>query len=62
MTWLQHTDTHVPHYGEDEWDWLRGAVTTVDRPYPWLIDELHHHLGTTHVCHHLFHTIPHYHA
>ena len=62
MTWLQHTDVHVPHYGEDSWNWIKGATTTVDRPYPWIFDELHHHLGTTHVLHHLFPEIPHYHA
>ncbi len=38
------------------------AVSTVDRPYPWLIDHLHHHIGTTHVLHHVNSKIPHYHA
>jgi len=61
-TWLQHTDPEVPHYGEDEWSWLKGAVSTIDRPYPWIVDELHHHIGTTHVCHHVFHELPHYNA
>jgi omega-6 fatty acid desaturase (delta-12 desaturase) len=61
-TWLQHTSKDIPHYGDKEWTWLKGALCTVDRPYPWIIDELHHHLGSTHVCHHLFHEIPHYHA
>ena len=61
-TWLHHTSTAVPHYGEDEWTWMKGALTTVDRPYPWIIDELHHHIGSTHVCHHLFHELPHYNA
>jgi fatty acid desaturase len=61
-TRLHHTSTAVPHYGEDEWTWLKGALSTIDRPYPWIVDELHHHIGTTHVCHHLFHEIPHYNA
>lgn len=61
-TWLQHTHEAVPHYGEDEWTWLKGALSTIDRPYPWIIDECHHHIGTTHVLHHMFHTIPHYNA
>ncbi len=61
-TWLQHTSKEVPQYGEDEWTWVKGALSTVDRPYPWIIDELHHHIGTTHVCHHVFHELPHYNA
>ena len=52
-TWLQHTHPEVPHFGDDSFTWLRGALSTVDRPYPWLYDELHHHIGTTHVLHHL---------
>jgi omega-6 fatty acid desaturase (delta-12 desaturase) len=61
-TWLHHTHTDIPHYGEDEWTWLKGALSTVDRPYPWIIDELHHHIGSTHVLHHLCPEIPHYNA
>ena len=37
-------------------------MDTVDRPYPPLIDWLHHRIGTTHVAHHIDCTIPHYHA
>ena len=52
----------VPHFGTDEFSWLRGALATVDRPYPWPIDHLHHHIGSTHVLHHLNPRIPHYRA
>lgn len=62
ITWLQHTQPTVPHYGEDTWNWLKGAVLTIDRNYPWIIDNLHHRIGTTHVLHHIFPEIPHYHA
>jgi omega-6 fatty acid desaturase (delta-12 desaturase) len=61
-TWLQHAHVGVPHFGESSFTWLRGALATVDRPYPWLVDQLHHHIGTTHVLHHLNFKIPHYHA
>jgi len=61
-TWLQHTHPDVPHYGSESFTWLRGALSTIDRPYPWIVDELHHHIGTTHVLHHINHKIPHYHA
>jgi omega-6 fatty acid desaturase (delta-12 desaturase) len=60
-TWLQHTDKDIPHFGEDEWTWVRGALCTIDRPYG-VFDWMHHHIGSTHVCHHLFSSIPCYHA
>jgi len=60
-TWLQHTDPSVPQYGETEWTWVRGALTTIDRPYG-IFDFFHHEIGSTHVTHHFFHEIPHYNA
>jgi fatty acid desaturase len=42
-----------------EWSYLRGGLTTVDRDYGW-INNIHHDIGT-HVIHHLFPQIPHYH-
>ena len=64
-TLLQHTSSAVPHYGvgtESIYNHTLGALCTIDRPYPWLIDQLHHHIGTTHVIHHLNYSVPHYHA
>jgi len=61
-TWLQHTDEDVPHYGDDDWSFVRGAFCSVDRPYGRIVDFLHHRIGTTHVAHHLDAKIPHYHA
>lgn len=60
-TFLQHTDEKVPHYSEKEWTYLRGALATIDRPYH-AFDFFHHEIGTSHVMHHLFSRIPHYHA
>lgn len=31
ITFLQHTHISLPHYDDKEWDWLRGAMATVDR-------------------------------
>ena len=31
-TWLQHTDTDIPHFASGDWSWARGALQTVDRP------------------------------
>lgn len=60
-TWLHHTHPEIPHYGDGEWTWLRGAKGTIDRDYG-IYDYLHHDIGSTHVCHHIFSKIPHYHA
>jgi omega-6 fatty acid desaturase (delta-12 desaturase) len=62
ITFLQHTDTYIPHYREDEFTWLRGALATVDRSMGPFIDNVLHHIGDTHVCHHVFHYLPFYHA
>lgn len=61
-TWLQHTDTDIPHYDGSDWNFVRGAFLTVDRPYGPLFDFLHHRIGSTHVAHHVDSSIPHYHA
>jgi len=61
-TWLQHTDTDIPHYADDEWNFVKGALSTVDRPYGPVLNFLHHGIGSTHVAHHVNSAIPHYHA
>lgn len=58
VTYLQHTDASLPWYRGEEWSWLRGALSTVDRRYG-IFETLHHDAGC-HVVHHLFPTIPHY--
>ncbi|KAJ4840688.1 hypothetical protein Tsubulata_035798 [Turnera subulata] len=61
-TFLQHTNPTIPHYDNSEWEWLRGALCTIDLDYgPWL-NKVFHYSNTTHICHHLFPMIPHYHA
>lgn len=62
ITFLQHTDYYIPHYRDGEFDWLRGALSTVDRSFGWVMDHLFHHIADTHVVHHLFHEMPFYHA
>ncbi|KAG2499234.1 hypothetical protein HYH03_002813 [Edaphochlamys debaryana] len=61
ITFLQHTHPNLPHYGEGEWDWLRGAMATVDRSYG-ILNKVFHNITDTHVAHHLFSYMPHYHA
>ncbi|KAJ4765040.1 Delta-12 fatty acid desaturase [Rhynchospora pubera] len=61
LSYLQHTHPSLPHYDSTEWDWLRGALSTVDRDYRFF-NKVFHNSTDTHVVHHLFPTIPHYHA
>jgi len=61
ITYLQHTDLRLPHYKGEEWNFVRGALSTIDRDYG-IFNVLHHHIGDTHVAHHLFSQMPHYHA
>ncbi|XP_022971470.1 delta(12)-fatty-acid desaturase FAD2-like [Cucurbita maxima] len=61
ITFLQHTHPALPHYDSSEWDWLRGALATVDRDYG-LLNKVFHNITDTHVTHHLVSTMPHYHA
>jgi omega-6 fatty acid desaturase (delta-12 desaturase) len=61
-TWLQHSDETVAQYDETTWDWLTGAIATIDRNYPMFINTLHFEIGSTHVLHHIFSYMPHYNA
>ncbi|CAL0302492.1 unnamed protein product [Lupinus luteus] len=61
ITYLQHTHLTLPHYDSSEWDWFRGALATVDRDYG-ILNKVFHNITDTHVAHHLFSTMPHYHA
>ncbi|KAF8009707.1 hypothetical protein BT93_J0637 [Corymbia citriodora subsp. variegata] len=61
VTYLHHHghEEKLPWYRGEEWSYLRGGLTTLDRDYGW-INNVHHDIGT-HVIHHLFPQIPHYH-
>lgn len=59
VTFLHHTEQEIPWYRGKEWSFLRGALSTIDRDYGF-VNAIHHNIGT-HVAHHIFHTMPHYH-
>jgi len=59
VTHLHHTHPDIPWYRDPDWSYLRGALSTVDRNYGF-VEDVHHNIGT-HIVHHLFHKIPHYH-
>ncbi|CAL1704018.1 unnamed protein product [Somion occarium] len=61
LTYLQHSDPTLPHFRSGEWNWLRGALATVDRPLlGWVGRFFLHNISHDHVAHHLFPTIPFY--
>lgn len=64
VTYLQHHGSSdpkekLPWYRGEEWSYLRGGLTCLDREYG-IFHWLTHNIGT-HVVHHLFPQIPHYH-
>jgi len=62
ITYLQHTDIRLPHYTADEWNFVRGALCTIDRDFGWLINRWIHHINDSHTVHHIFSQMPFYHA
>lgn len=61
ITYLQHSDPAVPHYTPKEFTFVRGALCSIDRDYG-IYNVLQHHIGDTHVAHHMFSQMPFYHA
>ena len=60
-TFLHHNDeVGVEWYSGEEWSYVKGNLSSVDRTCGPIIDELTHYI-TTHQIHHLFPIIPHYH-
>eukprot|EP00658_Telonema_sp_P-2_P022046 TRINITY_DN187_c0_g1_i8.p1 TRINITY_DN187_c0_g1~~TRINITY_DN187_c0_g1_i8.p1 ORF type:complete len:133 (-),score=50.20 TRINITY_DN187_c0_g1_i8:7-405(-) len=42
------------HYEDAEWDFVKGALSTVDRRYGGPLDAWMHHITNGHVVHHIF--------
>jgi acyl-lipid omega-3 desaturase len=59
VTFLHHTEADIPWYRDADWFYLKGALSTIDRDYG-LFNPIHHNIGT-HVAHHIFSNMPHYH-
>lgn len=61
-TYLHHTSPELPHYNHADYTHFMGAVSTIDRRYNAVTNFLHHHIGASHVMHHLNFRIPFYKA
>ncbi len=59
VTFLHHTESNIPWYRGKNWYFLKGALSTIDRDYGF-VNNIHHNIGT-HVAHHIFLNMPHYH-
>ncbi|KAL0581657.1 hypothetical protein V5O48_000358 [Marasmius crinis-equi] len=61
LTYLHHSDPTVPMYRKDQWSFVRGATSTVDRPLlGWAGRVFFHNVSHDHISHHLFSSIPFY--
>lgn len=60
ITFLQHSDPKVPHYEASQWNFARGAATTIDREFGIVGQYLFHDIIETHVLHHFVSRIPFY--
>ncbi|KAJ6607467.1 delta-12 fatty acid desaturase [Mycena sp. CBHHK59/15] len=61
LTYLHHCDPTVPYFRKAQWSFLRGAISTVDRPLlGWAGRFFLHNVSHDHVAHHLFSNIPFY--
>ncbi|KAL6308656.1 fatty acid desaturase-domain-containing protein [Sparassis latifolia] len=62
-TYLHHTDPQLPHYRNTQWNFQRGAASTVDRPFlGWQGRFFMHDVSHFHVVHHFFPMMPWYHG
>lgn len=59
VTFLHHNDENCPWYTDDEWNLVKGSLSSVDRDYGWFVNNLSHNINL-HQIHHLFPIIPHY--
>ncbi|ESO11545.1 hypothetical protein HELRODRAFT_71572 [Helobdella robusta] len=59
VTFLHHSEVNIPWYADQNWNYVKGQLSTIDRNYG-LVHHAIHCIGT-HQMHHMFTKIPHYH-
>lgn len=58
-TFLHHNDEDTPWYADSAWTYVKGSLSSVDRDYGALVNNVSHNIHL-HQIHHLFPKIPHY--
>lgn len=54
ITYLHHTHPKIPKYQPEAWNFMKGALATVDRDFGWIGKHMLHNIIEYHVIHHLF--------
>ncbi|KAH4007772.1 hypothetical protein HBI56_020190 [Parastagonospora nodorum] len=62
ITYLHHTHEDAAHYEADEWTFVKGALSTIDREFGFIGRHIFHGIIEYHVVHHMFPRIPFYHC
>ncbi|KAL5115831.1 hypothetical protein ACEQ8H_006326 [Pleosporales sp. CAS-2024a] len=62
ITYLHHTHQEAAHYDADQWTFVKGALSTVDREFGFIGRHIFHGIIEYHVVHHMFPRIPFYHC
>lgn len=55
-----HSHPGLPSYSGEKWNYLQGALSTIDRSHGPVVDYLWHYISRTHVIHHIFSDLPFY--
>ncbi|KAF2832708.1 fatty acid desaturase, type 1 [Ophiobolus disseminans] len=62
ITYLHHTHEDAAHYEAEDWTFVKGALSTVDREFGFIGRHIFHGIIEYHVVHHMFPRIPFYHC
>lgn len=54
ITYLHHTHPNAMHYEADQWTFIKGAASTVDREFGFIGRHIFHGIIEYHVVHHMF--------
>jgi omega-6 fatty acid desaturase (delta-12 desaturase) len=54
ITYLHHTHPEAPHYEAEDWTFIKGAASTVDREFGFIGRHIFHGIIEYHVVHHMF--------